>query len=52
MVIAVLSLVLGVGAAAAAVAAVISSVAPDDARAVQTGPADIVDPSAIIHYGG
>lgn len=52
MAIAVLSLVLGVGAAGAAVAAVVSSVAPDDTKAVQTGPADVVDPSAIIHYGG
>ena len=48
----VLSLVLGAGAAGAAVAAVVSAVAPDDTKAVQTGPADIVEPTAIIHYGG
>lgn len=50
--IAVLSLILGAGAATAAVAAVVASVAPDDTEAVQTGPADIVEPGAIIHYGG
>lgn len=49
--IALLSLVLGMGAAGAAVAAVLSA-APDDASAVQTGPSEQVDPGTIINYGG
>lgn len=50
--IAVLSLVLGAGAASAAVVAVVASAAPDDTKAVQTGPAKPLDPNAVIHYGG
>jgi hypothetical protein len=52
VVIAVLSLVLGGGAAVAAVAAVVSSTAPNDSRAVQTGPKEPVDPAKVITYGG
>lgn len=50
--IALLSLVLGMGAAAAAVTAVLSSTAPDDSRAVQTGPTELLGPAAVLNYGG
>ena len=46
------SQILGAGAAGAAGVAVVTSAAPDDSRAVQTGPATPVDPTAVIHYGG
>jgi hypothetical protein len=47
-----LSAVLGGGAAVAAVATIVSANAPDDAKAVQTGPAAPVPPQELIPYGG
>lgn len=47
-----LSLLLGGGAAIAAVSAVISSYGSDDQAAIQTGPKDVLDPAAVITYGG
>ena len=52
LVVGLLSAVLGVGAATAAVVAVVSSSAPNDSRAVQSGPAQPVSPSEVIPYGG
>lgn len=51
-VIAVLSILVGGGVAAAAVSAVVASAAPNDTQAVQTGPSATVAPSAVIKYGG
>ena len=50
--IALLSLVLGGGAAFAAVSSVVSSYGSDDQAAVQTGPKDVLDPGKVITYGG
>jgi len=50
--IALLSLVLGGGAAFAAVSSVVSSYGSDDQAAVKTGPKDVVDPQRIFTYGG
>jgi hypothetical protein len=50
--IALLSLALGGGAAVVAVNAVVSSYGANDQVAVQTGPKDVVDPGAVISYGG
>lgn len=50
--IALLSLVLGGGAAFAAVSSVVASYGSDDAAAVRTGPKDVLDPEQIITYGG
>ena len=52
LVVGVICIVLGGGAAAAAVTAVVTSAGPNDSRAVETGPQQPLDPSAIIHYGG
>lgn len=50
--IALLSLVLGGGAAVAALSSVVSSYGSDDQAAVKTGPKDILDPQRVITYGG
>jgi hypothetical protein len=50
--IALLSLVLGGGAAVVAVDAVVSSYGSNDKVAVQTGPKDVIDPGTVIGYGG
>ena len=47
-----LSIVLGGGAATAAVLAVVNTQAPDDTAAVQNGLQDLVDPATVIPYGG
>lgn len=47
----VVSVLLGAGAAVAAVIAVLSMARPDDSRAVQTGPASVVAPTQVIPYG-
>jgi hypothetical protein len=52
LVIAVVSILAGAGLAAAAVSAVVSSSAPNDTTAVQTGPEQLVDPGQLIQYGG
>ena len=52
IVVGVLSVLLGAGAAVAAVTAVVASSAPNDSNAVQTGPQRIVDPGQVIPYGG
>lgn len=52
LVIALLSLVLGGGAAVVAVDAVVSSYGSNDKVAVQTGPKDVIDPGTVIGYGG
>ena len=50
--IALLSLVLGGGAAVIAVESVVSSYGSNDQVAVQTGPKDVLDPARVITYGG
>jgi hypothetical protein len=50
--IALLSLALGGGAAVVAVNSVVSSYGSNDKVAVQTGPKDVIDPGAVISYGG
>jgi hypothetical protein len=50
--IALLSMVLGGGAAVVAVSSVVNSYGADDKAAVQTGLKDIVPPDQIISYGG
>jgi hypothetical protein len=50
--VALLSLMLGGGAAVVAVSSVISSFGSNDKVAVQTGPKDVLAPEAIISYGG
>ncbi len=50
--VALLSMVLGGGAAVLAVSSVVSSYGADDTTAVQTGLKDIVPPDQIISYGG
>jgi hypothetical protein len=52
IIVALLSLLLGGGAAAAAVSSVVSANAPNDTKAVQTGPSAPVAPNKVIHYGG
>lgn len=47
-----LSIVLGGGAATAAVLTVVNTQAPDDTAAVQNGEQDLVDPATVIAYGG
>lgn len=50
--VALLSMVLGGGAAVAAVSSVVNSYGADDQGAVQTGLKDIVPPDQIVSYGG
>ncbi|ADU48172.1 hypothetical protein [Intrasporangium calvum] len=50
--IALASLVAGGAIAAAAVNQVVTSSAPNDSSAVQTGPKELVEPSELINYGG
>jgi hypothetical protein len=50
--IALLSLVLGGGAAVVAVQSVVNSYGANDQVAVQTGPKNVLDPSQVITYGG
>lgn len=50
--VALLSMVLGGGAAVVAVSSVVNSYGADDQTAVQTGLKDIVPPDQIISYGG
>jgi hypothetical protein len=50
--IAALSLLLGGGAAVIAVDAVVNSYGANDQVAVQTGPKNVLDPAAVITYGG
>ena len=50
--IALLSLVLGGGCAVIAVQAVVNSYGANDQVAVQTGPKNVLDPTAVITYGG
>ena len=50
--IALLSLLLGGGAAVLAVQAVVNSYGANDQVAVQTGPHNPLDPTAVITYGG
>ena len=50
--IAILSLLLGGGAAVVAVESVVSSYGSNDQVAVQTGPKDVLDPAKVITYGG
>jgi len=50
--IAILSLLLGGGAAVVAVESVVSSYGSNDQVAVQTGPKDVLDPARVITYGG
>jgi hypothetical protein len=50
--IALLSLVLGGGAAVVAVQSVVDSYGANDQVAVQTGPKNVLDPSQVITYGG
>lgn len=47
----VLALVVGLGAAGAATAAVVSSFGPDDAAARDTGPAEPKAPEELLGYG-
>ncbi len=47
-----LSLLLGTGAAAAAVVGVVNSAAPNDSRAVETGPAEVLPAESLLDYGG
>jgi hypothetical protein len=47
-----LSIVLGGGAAGAAIFTVLNSQGPQDNSAVQNGPKDLKDPKDIIPYGG
>jgi len=50
--IAILSLLLGGGAAVVAVDSVVSSYGSNDQAAIQTGPKDVLDPGQVITYGG
>jgi hypothetical protein len=50
--VALLSLILGGGAAILAVKTVVNSYGANDQVAVQTGPANVLDPGKIIAYGG
>jgi hypothetical protein len=50
--VALLTLVLGGGAAIVAVSSVVSSYGSNDQVAVQTGPKDVLAPEEIISYGG
>jgi hypothetical protein len=50
--VAVLSLILGGGAAILAVKSVVNSYGANDQVAVQTGPSNVLDPSKVITYGG
>ena len=50
--IALISLLLGGGAAILAVKTVVNSYGANDQVAVQTGPANVLDPGKIIPYGG
>ena len=50
--IALLSLLLGAGAAAAAVSSVSATMGPKDSTARQDGPKEPVDPSQLLTYGG
>jgi hypothetical protein len=50
--IALLSVLLGAGAAILSVRAVVTSYSANDQVAVQNGPANPLDPSKVIHYGG
>ena len=50
--IALLSLLLGGGAAILAVKTVVNSYGANDQVAVQTGPGNVLDPGKIIPYGG
>jgi hypothetical protein len=50
--VALLSLLLGGGAAILAVKAVVNSYGANDQVAVQTGPGNVLDPGKIIPYGG
>ena len=50
--IALLSLLLGGGAAVVAVQSVVNSYGSNDKVAVQTGPKDVLDPTQVITYGG
>jgi hypothetical protein len=50
--VALLSLVLGGGAAVVAVSSVVNSYGANDQIAVQTGPKDVLAPEEIISYGG
>lgn len=52
LLIAAVALLAGAGIAAAAISAVVSSSAPDDRLAVETGPAELVGPERLINYGG
>lgn len=47
----VLALVVGLGAAGAATAAVVNSFSPDDAAARDTGPAEPKTPKEMLGYG-
>lgn len=46
-----LAVIVGLGAAGAATAAVVNSYAPDDSAARDTGPADIQPAEEILGYG-
>ena len=50
--IALISLLLGTGAAVVAVKSVVTSYGANDTVAVQTGPSSPVDPAKVITYGG
>ena len=50
--IALISLLLGTGAAVVAVKSVVTSYGANDTVAVQTGPSGPVDPAKVITYGG
>ena len=52
IIVAMLSLLLGVGAAILAVQSVVSSYQSNDRVAVQTGPVNPIDPGKVITYGG
>lgn len=52
IIITLLCIALGAGAATSAVATVLSVQQPDDRGAVLRGPADLVDPASVISYGG
>lgn len=52
LIVAMLSLLLGVGAALLAVQSVVSSYQATDQVAVRTGPSSAIDPAKVITYGG
>ena len=52
IIITLLCVALGAGAATSAVATVLSVQQPDDQGALLRGPADLVDPASVIPYGG